>query len=265
MTSTRAGDPLEPVNREVHQFNKAVDQAVFRPFSIGYGSAVPDFIRAKVNNVQYNFQLPGEVVNGVLQGRLDNATHNFFRFLLNSTLGVFGIFDPATSFGLERRDTDFGETLYVWGVGEGAYVEVPFFGPYTARDLSGEVVDLFLNPLSIVGLSPPAAYVPAGTYVLEAADYRYKFKNTVDSVLYDSADSYAQTRVIYLDNRRYTLAKAANPESGEDVADPYGGEVVDPYADAYAGAATPIAQAAAAQRTPAASATIDPYEELYGE
>lgn len=257
-------DPYEKVNRQVHQFNKTFDKAVFRPASVGYGHAVPGYVRTKFNNLQYNFQLPGEIINNLMQGRMENFGHNGFRFLVNSTLGVLGIFDPATSFGLERRDTDFGETLYVWGVGEGPYVEVPFFGPYTQRDLAGEVVDLFINPLSVVGLDPPADLAPATTYVLEAGDYRYRYRKTVDGVLYESADSYAQTRIIYLENRRYELARAHAGATGDDVQDPYGGGLVDPYADAYAEAATPIAQADA-RRPPAAAATIDPYEEISGE
>ena len=262
---SEVNDPYEKVNRQVHQFNKTFDKAVFRPASVGYGTVVPGYVRQKVNNVQYNLQLPAEIINSLLQGRIENFGHNTFRFMLNSTLGVLGIFDPATSFGLERRDTDFGETLYVWGVGEGAYVEVPFFGPYTQRDLAGDIVDVVMNPLSVLGTDIPT-YVPAGTYVLEAGDYRYRYKGTVDSVLYDSADSYAQTRVIYLDNRRYTLARAAQGRGDQDVTDPNGGGLVDPYADAYAEAASPIAQAdARADRQRAASATIDPYEELNGE
>lgn len=148
--------------------------------------------------------------------------HNLFRFMLNTTVGVFGIFDPATAFGLERRSTDFGETLYVWGVEEGAYVEVPFFGPYTQRSLTGDVVDLFLNPLTFVGLDAPESYIPATTYVLEQTDYRYEFSNSVDEVLYESADSYLQTRQIYLDNRRFKL--------GDSPAD---GGVIDPYEELY--------------------------------
>jgi len=198
-------DPHESANRAVHAFNKGFDKALFRPVSRAYGTVVPGYGRQRLNNVQSHFSLPSDIINAALQGRGENTVHNVFRFLVNTTVGVLGIFDPATSLGLEDRSTDFGETLFVWGSGEGAYLEVPFFGPYTQRDLLGEVVDVVINPLSFVSLSPPEAYIPSGTYIAEALDYRYEFADTVDGILYESADSYAQTRLIFLENRRFQL------------------------------------------------------------
>ncbi len=284
----RPEDPLESVNRAVFEFNRGFDRALFRPVSVGYGYAFPAYVRDKVNNVQYHFNLPAEMINAGLQGRGVNFWHNTFRFLLNSTVGVLGIFDPATSFGLERRETDFGETLFVWGAGEGAFVTVPFLGPYTTRHLTGDVVDVFLNPLSFIGLDPPESYIPIGTYVAEAADQRFEFRDSIDSVLYESADGYAQTRLIYLENRRFTLERNArggrsagsgaggvvDPYGGDGgdagVIDPYGdatggtpggsGGVIDPYADAGGSAAAPAPQPAAAS-----TVAIDPYEELFGD
>lgn len=271
-SGARPEDPLQTVNRAVFSFNRGFDRALFRPVSVGYGVVFPNYVRDKVNNVQYHFSLPGEMVNNALQGRGTNFFHNTFRFLVNTTVGVLGIFDPATSMGLERRETDFGETLFVWGAGEGAFLQVPFFGPYTTRHLTGDVVDLFLNPLSIVGLDAPEVFIPAGTYVLEAADNRYEFRDSVDSVLYESADGYAQTRLIYLDNRRFTLERNASRARGEEAG---GGVVIDPFEDSavidpYGGA--PAAGPAASAPLPAepaapaqSSVSIDPYEELYGD
>jgi len=234
---------------------------VFRPASQAYGVVFPEYVRGKVDNLRHNIDLPGEIINAALQGRGENTGHNFFRFMVNTTLGVLGIFDPATSFGLERRSTDFGETLFVWGVPEGAYVETPLFGPYTERSLAGDVVDLFLNPLTFVGLDTPEAFVPATTYVLEAANYRYTFRSTVDAILYESADSYAQTRISYLQNRRFTLERNRQAFGrGGGGSSP---SVVDPYADAGGGVLDPYSDTAAAPAQPAASTTIDPYEELY--
>jgi len=254
-------DPLEPVNRGVHQFNRATDRALFRPFSVAYGTVLPGYVRDKVDNAYHNLLLPGEVVNAGLQGRAENSGHNLFRFLLNSTLGVFGIFDPATSFGLERRETDFGETLYVWGVGEGPYVEAPLFGPYTTRAATGEIVDLFLNPLSVIGLDGTGAYISAGTYVLESANFRYEFRDTFDAILYESFDSYTQTRDTYLQNRRFTLERNARDGTGDS-------GVVDPYAGGATEGGGPVAPDESGQptsETPAAPPrgdVIDPYEEF---
>jgi phospholipid-binding lipoprotein MlaA len=214
-------DPFETSNREVHEFNKTFDKAVFRPVSRAYGTVVPQYVRQRLNNVQSHFGLPADMINGALQGRGENTVHNMFRFLVNTTVGVLGIFDPATSFGLEDRSTDFGETLFVWGNGEGAYIEIPLFGPYTQRDLIGDVVDVIINPLSFIGLEAPEAFIPAGTYVAEAVDYRYEFSDSIDSVLYDSADSYAQLRQIYLENRRFQLGDTANTET------------IDPYEELF--------------------------------
>ena len=211
-------DPYESTNRAIHGFNKTFDRAVFRPVSRGYGAVVPGYVRQRLNNVQSHFSLPSDTINAALQGRGENTVHNVFRFLVNTTIGVAGIFDPATSFGLEDRSTDFGETLFVWGSGEGAYLEVPFFGPYTQRDLAGEVVDVITNPLSFVSLSPPESYIPSGTYVTEALDYRYEFADTVDGILYESGDSYAQMRLIFLENRRFRLGDT----SQSTAVDPYG-------------------------------------------
>lgn len=214
-------DPFESTNRAVHEFNKSFDKALFRPVSQAYGTVVPSYGRQRLNNVQSHFSLPSDIINGALQGRGENTVHNVFRFLVNTTIGVLGIFDPATSFGLEDRSTDFGETLFVWGTGEGAYLEVPFFGPYTQRDLVGEVVDVVLNPLSFVSLSPPESYIPSGTYVAEALDYRYEFADTVDGIFYESADSYAQMRLIYLENRRFRLGDTSQATA------------IDPYEELY--------------------------------
>lgn len=227
-TGTPAGpgefnDPYENTNRKIHSFNKSMDTGIYRPVSNAYGTVVPIAVRTGVNNVSETIDLPRRVVNSLLQGDVETGVHNTFRFLLNATLGVAGIFDPATSFGVEERDTDFGETLHVWGVGEGAYLAVPFFGPSNQRDLAGDVVDLVTNPLSYV-LTPPQSYVGPGSTLGENADYRYTFQDTVDGILYDSADSYAQSRVIYLESRRFELGIPSGGGTGEaedDIFDPY--------------------------------------------
>lgn len=230
-------DPYEGTNRKIHEFNKAVDRAIYRPVSNTYGTVLPQPVRRGVNNFSRFIDLPRQVVNDVLQGRIEDGLHNSFRFMVNGTFGIVGLVDVATGLGMESRDTDFGATLHTWGVGEGAYVAVPFFGPSTQRDLTGDIVDLFTNPVSYV-LSAPESYYGPAAQVGENIDYRYTFRDTLNQVLDESADSYAQARLIYLDARRFELG------------DQGGGAIVDPYGDAEA---------------PAGPAIIDPYEELYGE
>lgn len=213
--SSTINDPYEKENRGIHAFNLAVDKAVLKPVSGGYDKAVPGPLRQGVNNFAHNLDLPGEVVNNILQLRLGKAAENTLRFALNSTLGVGGLLDPASQVGLPGKKTDFGETLHVWGVGEGAYVELPLLGPSTQRDALGEVVDYAMNPLRFV-LTPPESYVPTVATVLSKIDDRGRYSETVDSILYESADGYAQARLLYLQNRRYDLGQAASDDSFED-------------------------------------------------
>lgn len=197
-------DPFEGVNRGVHAFNKGLDTVALRPVSKVYGAVVPGPVRSGVDNVAGNLGLPGTIVNNTLQGDLESAASNTGRFLVNSTFGIGGIFDVASALGTPEVETDFGETLHVWGAGEGAYVELPVFGPSTTRDALGTVVDILIDPLDAVLSSPESDY-RLGARVGEIANTRYRFGDTVDGVLYDSADSYAQSRLIYLQNRRFEL------------------------------------------------------------
>jgi phospholipid-binding lipoprotein MlaA len=154
---------------------------------------------------------------------LEPAGQNTFRFLLNSTLGIAGLFDVAQSFGLPEAHTDFGETLHVWGVGEGAYLELPLLGPSTERDALGRVVDIVFDPVTTVLSGRDASVATAFTLGSKVGD-RLRFGGAVDSVLYESADSYAQSRLLYLQSRRHQL-------SGQEEND---AEAFDPYADPYA-------------------------------
>ncbi|MCU0907753.1 MAG: VacJ family lipoprotein [Rhodobacteraceae bacterium] len=216
-------DPNEAANREVHDFNKGLDRTILRPASGAYAAVVPAPVRRPISTLASNLDLPGDIVNDVLQGNAGDAGHNLFRLAVNATLGVGGLFDPAASIGLERRDTDFGETLHVWGAGEGNYVELPVLGPSTERDLAGRVVDAALNPMR---LAIPADAQAARRAVNAGAvlDARDRFGDTIDATLYDSADSYAAARLLYLENRRFRLGQAnGSPDAGPDpFADPFG-------------------------------------------
>lgn len=209
-------DPYEVQNRRVHAFNRGLDRAVVRPAAMGYGTVLPQPVREGVSNFSSNASIPGHVLNDVLQGRGEDAGHNFFRFAINTTLGVAGVFDPASSFGLERRATDFGQTLDVWGAGSGAYVELPLIGPSTQRDAAGIAVDFVTNPLR--ALAPPDVNAAVfASNVGTGLGRRYTLRSTIDQVLYESADSYAQTRDIYLQSRRFDIGDQAT----EEYFDPY--------------------------------------------
>ncbi len=218
-------DPDEAKNREVHAFNQAVDRAFFRPASGAYGGVVPEPLRQGVANFAGNLDLPGDVVNNLLQGRIGKAAGNTLRFAINTTIGIGGLFDPARAMGVEGDPTDFGETLHVWGVPEGAYQELPILGPSTDRDTVGRIVDFAMNPVRLAFPEHATAITAAG-FGSTLGD-RYRYKTTYDSILYESADSYAQARLLYLQNRRYELGQDAGAAAGGD-------DFVDPYEDPYA-------------------------------
>ena len=220
-SATGISDPQEAANRRMHDLNTRFDQAFFGPASNAYGTGVPQPVRDRVSDFAANTSLPSLIVNDLLQGKIEDAAHNTVRFLFNATIGLAGLFDPASGIGLEERSTDFGETLHVWGVAEGDYVVMPFFGPSNERDAVGTVVDFFTNPLSYK-LPTPESYFPTSAGVIARFGDRYTYATTVDDILYNSEDGYSTARLFYLDNRRYTLG-------GEDVAD----ELYDIYEEAY--------------------------------
>jgi phospholipid-binding lipoprotein MlaA len=199
-------DPYETGNRKVHNFNRGLDRAIVRPAARGYTTVLPDEIEDSVGNFATNLGTPSVAVNSLLQGDARGTGISLTRFVINSTLGLGGLIDAASEFGIPEHDTDFGETLYVWGANEGAYVELPLLGPSTQRDTVGKVVDLFTNPLSYVVDSPESYYGTAASVAARLGD-RGRFTDTIDSILYESADSYAQARLIYLQNRRFELGQ----------------------------------------------------------
>lgn len=227
-TAQGINDPFETQNRARHEFNKSIDQALLRPVAKGYGSGVPQPVKVGIGNVARNLGTPADVVNDLLQGQIEDAFVNSIRFGLNSTFGLAGLIDVASDFKLHPRKTDFGETLHVWGAPEGAYLELPILGPSTQRDAVGKVVDLFTNPLNYVIPSPERYAVPLSGAIARVGE-RDEYGDLVDSILYESADSYAQSRLIYLDNRRFSLNGTGG--NSDDV-DPYEDlDGIDPYAE----------------------------------
>ncbi len=221
-------DPYEETNRSIHKFNVGLDKAIVRPVAIGYTTVIPDPIEDSVTYFNENLGMPKVAVNALLQADFQTFAIATARFLLNSTVGGFGLSDPSTEFGLPAVDADFGETLHVWGAGEGAYIELPFLGPSTSRDTVGMIVDIALNPFSFIG-NNPLGNATLVTDVGTVLTRRGRFAGTVDSVLYESADSYAQAQLLYIQNRRFELGGTTGGNSLDAYRDPYD----DPYADPY--------------------------------
>jgi phospholipid-binding lipoprotein MlaA len=192
-------DPLEPLNRGIFEFNRIVDGLVLKPASQIYVFAVPEPGRRGVSNFLSNLRAPVVFINHLLQGEGEQAGITFGRFFVNSTLGFLGIFDAATVFGVEpRREADFGQTLGVWGVGGGAYLVLPLFGPSTFRDAGGIAVDTFLfDPLPYLSDSDTLMARWGAT----AVDTRYQYGPLLDDLEAASLDFYAAARSAFLQNR----------------------------------------------------------------
>lgn len=210
-------DPYETVNRRTHELNRSLDEAILRPVSMVYVDIVPEPVMIGLSNLNNFLDTPAIVVNNLLQLDLKSAASNSARFAVNGTVGLLGLYDAASEIGLYQQQSDFGETLHVWGVGEGAYIELPVLGGSTERDTVGIVVDALFNPMTLV-LEDYWRLSGSGVEALNMLGDRGRFGNTVDSVLYDSADSYAQTRLFYLQSRRYELGMRLEED---DYFDPY--------------------------------------------
>ncbi|MBA23763.1 MAG: VacJ lipoprotein [Rhodobacteraceae bacterium] len=208
-------DPFEASNRQAHEINKSIDKNIIRPMALVYGDITPIKLQSVANNMSMNFSLPRYSMNYILQGELMNASRSSMKFLVNSTLGVGGIYDFSSQLGLTSEKTDFGETMAKWGFREGPYLEILVLGPSNQRDGIGKLVDLVLDPVSLIGVGAKSA--ATATSVAFGLSARSQFSESIDSILYESADSYAQSRLFFLQNRRYELGT----NKTEHYIDPY--------------------------------------------
>jgi len=210
-----AYDPLEKSNRVAHENNKQIDKAIFQPVARTYGK-IPAPMRKGVTNLRYNWKLPGQTIQSILQLRGTPAAENATRFLINTTFGLGGLLDPAAEMGLPYRETNTDETLHVWGVPEGGYLELPLGGPGTQRDWAGWTIDIVLDPVFLVA---PAAATNAllGVGTLDIVNDRYEIDPVLDELLYNSADSYTAQRISYLQNMRARLQGGTDVEQLEDI------------------------------------------------
>lgn len=134
-------DPYEEYNRNVWEFNRAIDKAVLKPVAEGYQAVTPDPVEKGISNFFSNLGEIETIINDILQAKFGKAGRDTGRFLINSTLGLAGFLDPATEMGLKKQEEDFGQTLAAWGFDSGPYLMLPFLGPSTARDSIGFAVD----------------------------------------------------------------------------------------------------------------------------
>ncbi len=191
-----AGDPWEGMNRDLFAVHEGIDQAVLEPVARGYRAITPRPVRTGVTNFIRNLRGPVIFANDLLQGELSRAGTTAARFGINSTVGIVGVFDPASSMGLERHDEDFGQTLAVWGVGPGPYLFIPVLGPSNVRDTTGRFVDMVFHPLNWAR-GDEAATARMANGILTGVSVREQVLEAVDDIRATSVDPYASIRSSY--------------------------------------------------------------------
>lgn len=194
-------DPLESVNRAIFEFNDAADRFVIRPLAVAYRDTVPDPAQRGIHNALDNLRDPIVFANDLLQGDLDGAGVTLTRFLVNSTIGIAGLFDVADDWGLHRHDQDFGLTFASWGIGDGPYLVLPLLGPSNPRDGTGLLVEFFTDPFSIIASNNDADYLNYIRYGLTTLDQRSRVIDDLDTVRNTSLDYYAAIRSLYQQHR----------------------------------------------------------------
>ena len=202
-------DPLESFNRAVYKFNDVADDAILKPVSTGYKNIAPTFVVKGINNFFNNIRDVVTVINELLQGKIEYAANDTGRVLVNSTVGLLGFIDVHSINGGERRKEDFGQTLGYWGVGQGAYLVLPFIGPSTTRDAVGFVTDtLAFDPISYINNVRGRNQVR----ILQFIDARTELLNASAIMDQASLDPYAFQRDAYL---QYREALVKDKPSGD--------------------------------------------------
>lgn len=195
-------DPYEGFNRAMFRVNEGID-VVFKPVAQGYDAVTPQPIRTGIGNFFGNLGDVWISVNNLLQGKPVEGVSDMWRFIINSTVGLGGFLDFASEMGLEKHSEDFGQTLAVWGVGEGAYLFWPVLGPRTTRDTFGLVVDLYGDPLAHIDHVP----VRNSLWGLRLVDRRASLLPSEKLIEEAAFDKYTYIRDAYLQNRRSEVAE----------------------------------------------------------
>ncbi len=202
-------DPWESVNRKVFAFNEKLDAQVLKPVARGYRAVTPDPLERGVSNFISNIYEFNRIINSVLQGRAADAFDSTGRFLINSTVGLFGVFDVATSMGIDRKAADFGQTLAVWGAEPGPYLMIPVFGPRTVRSGTGSLFDSYT---SVPNLNDDTGAILI-FFTVETIDIRAQLIKGDDLI---TGDRYIFIREAYLQQREMLVNGGVVDDSFSD-------------------------------------------------
>lgn len=205
-------DPLERYNRSMHAFNEKVDDVLVKPLARGYKKVTPAPVDKGITNFFNNLADVGSTINNLLQFKLQRAANDVGRLMVNTTLGIGGLFDVASNMNMQKYGEDFGQTLGVWGSGPGPYIVLPLLGPSSGRDFFGRVVDYFTNPVTYVK-SDEWRY---GLTALDVLDTRADLLGA-SRVLEEAAlDPYEFIKDSFLQKRQYDIHDGNPPTEPED-------------------------------------------------
>ncbi len=213
-------DPLEPVNRVMWDFNwEVLDAYVLRPITVGYVTVMPQFARTGLLNAAENLQEPANFMNNMFQGKVDDGMDSLARFVLNSTVGLFGTIDVASHIGIVEKEEEFGETMGVWGVNTGPYLMLPALGPNDPRSFTGSVVDGMVYPMAIID-----GQFAIARYLVSLLEGRASLIDQ-EQQLEQSVDDYAFVKNAYFENLAFKVTdgksgyKALEEEQLDDFAE----------------------------------------------
>lgn len=210
-TGTTPGDPFESMNRGIYSFNEGLDNAILKPTAQAYRAVLPQFIRSSVSNFFSNINDVVVALNNLLQGKFTAAYSDLGRVAINSTIGILGLFDVASEAGIEKHDEDFGQTLGRWGVANGPYLMLPFFGPSTGRDAVGRFVDYKTDLAAYVDPTRSRNQL-WGTRVVNRRSELLDASNVLQTA---ALDPYEFVRDAYLQRRRNLIYDGTPPSDRE--------------------------------------------------
>tara|TARA_B100001057_G_scaffold181624_1_gene182352 strand:- start:1340 stop:2038 length:699 start_codon:yes stop_codon:yes gene_type:complete len=210
-------DPIEDLNRNIFIFNEKLDEKILKPAALAYRKVTPQFARSGVTNFFNNLEEIDTTINQLLQGEIKYAFNDTGRFLINSTIGLFGLIDVASKMGLERHEEDFGQTLGVWGFGSGPYIMIPFLGPSNPRDLLSRPISSFLS----------------GTFAMENDDVKFTLvgidaletrERLLDAETLIIGDKYIFVKDAYIQSREYEINNGSTKDDEflDDMEDIFG-------------------------------------------
>lgn len=206
-------DPIEPFNRQVFQFNRGLDFWLLKPLATTYNDLVPNYGKDRIRSALDNLREPVNFANNMLQGQWERAWRNIERFAVNSTIGVAGLYNPLD---IEPAKEDFGQTLAVWGVGEGPFLMLPLVGPSNPRDAGGLLGDAVMDPFNIAAVTTGLnwlSYLTGATTALDAIDTRARYLKSLDEIERTSIDYYAAIRSLYRQSRNDDIRNGKSGDS----------------------------------------------------